>query len=152
MPGRLVVLALLISSARATAEVPDAVAQAIMTCRAIEGSDQRLACFDAIQVVPSGVARHFDGFGTGSIPQFHAEAGTVVEYESGDAILLIDLLDARGEVLRNLHRAGSGIGQHVFDRSGLYKMRVTATGTWQIRLNDPRPHRGPKGKIETGSE
>lgn len=137
MSGRLVVLAVLLSPNAAMAEGPDRMAQALMACRSIAEPADRLDCFDAIVVPSSDLSRQFDGFGTGSVPLLYAEAGTVVEYESGDAILLIDLLDARGEVLRNLHRAGSGTGRHVIERSDFYGMEVTATGNWRIVLNSP---------------
>lgn len=107
----------------------------LMACRSHSGAAARLACYDALPL--QAVIRRFQGAGSQVTPSFDITAPTLLQFESMDAIMVIYLLDASGEVVQNLHQAGAGTGSFLMAQPGRYRLQINASGGWRISLEAP---------------
>lgn len=138
MPGELVarrlaaVLAGLLAIPPATA---DELAAGLRACRSVSADPARLACYDAL----SGheTIAEFSGVGSAVTPRFELAAPSLLRFESRDAIMVVYLLGAEGEVVQNLHRGGAGEGSYLIQRPGAYSVQVNASGGWRIWVEAP---------------
>ena len=126
MPRRLVILAGLLA-VPAHADLAD--------CRALPDDGARLACYDALPLVPDTA---FQGTGSGMAGPFTIAAPQMLGFASDDAILVAYLLDdATGAVVQNLHHGGAGTGHFLIETPGTYRVQVNASGGWRIQLSPP---------------
>lgn len=107
----------------------------LRACRGIAGASARLACYDAL--APGGPEHAFRGAGSAELPRFTITGPRLLRFTSDDAVMVLYLLNARGEVVKNLHRAGAGEGAFLIETPGEYSLQVNATGGWTIRVDAP---------------
>lgn len=112
-----------------------ALADSLRACRGIVGASARLACYDAL--TPGGPEHAFRGAGSAELPQFAIPGPRLLRFTSDDAVMVLYLLNASGEVVKNLHRAGAGEGAFLIETPGEYSLQVNATGGWTIRIETP---------------
>lgn len=105
---------------------------ALAGCRTIPAPNDRLACYDAL-VTPEPLAR-FSGKGSAVTAAFTLPAPARLNFASQDVVMVIYLLDDKGAVVQNLHRAGAGEGSFLIRKPGTYSIQVNATGSWQIEI------------------
>lgn len=132
MPGRLVGTVLAAALVGAGPALARDVEAALAGCRAISAPDGRLACYDAL-VEPQPLAR-FSGKGSAVTASFSLAGPARLNFASQDVVMVIYLLDDRGAVVQNLHRAGAGEGSFLIRKPGTYSIQVNATGNWQIEI------------------
>lgn len=128
-----IALALLLMQA-APAGAQD-LAAGLLACRSHSDSAARLACYDGLPL--HSVIREFKGAGSQVTAPFDITAPTLLQFESMDAIMVIYLLDAAGEVVQNLHQAGAGTGSFLIAQPGQYRLQINASGGWRISLEAP---------------
>ena len=110
-------------------------AAGLLACRNHGEAAARLACYDALSL--HQVIREFRGAGSQVTMPFEITRPTLLQFESMDAIMVIYLLDARGEVVQNLHQAGAGTGSFLITGVGEYRLQINASGGWRISLERP---------------
>lgn len=113
----------------------DIARESFLACRAIAGSDERLACYD-------GLARQYD------TPRFSGSRNTTTElftlagphrmrFASQGVIFVLYLMDDSGNVIQNLHIGGVGEDSYLIEKPGVYQLRINAAEDWRIWL-DPQ--------------
>ncbi|MDF3604889.1 hypothetical protein PE067_01210 [Paracoccus sp. DMF-8] len=132
MPRRLVTAALLLAAPPLAAQD---LASDVLACRKLDQDPARLACYDGLRVHVA--FSEFRGAGNRVIAPFDLPGPARLVFESMDAIMVVYLLDERGQVIQNLHQAGAGSGAHMIDRPGRYGIQVNASGGWRLRLETP---------------
>lgn len=137
MSVRLVTLALCLLAAPSPAVATDNLTARLAECARIGSGEARLTCYDRLQQDLTAPVQRFSGAGSAVMGPFDLPAGTDLQFESDDAIMVLYLLDDAGTVLRNLHRAGAGGGSHLIDDAGRYRLQVNASGGWRISLVPP---------------
>lgn len=133
MPRGLVSLALL--AALAGPALARDLAADLAACRQQTRDAARLACYDRLAL--PGSVQEFSGSGSAITPQFSIAGPSRLEFESRDAVMVIYLLDAGGQVVQNLHRGGAGGGSFLIRQPGRYSLQVNATGSWRIGIGQP---------------
>lgn len=131
MPRGLVIAALLLAGPAAARDLAAGLAE----CRALGDDPARLACFD--RLATPGNLREFTGSGNRILPPFRVDAPARMTFTNLDVVLVIYLLDERGEVVQNFHQPGAGQGAFLIRRPGIYGLQVNATGGWRIQVERP---------------
>lgn len=101
-------------------------------CAGIAAATRRLACYDDLAL--KRVAPSFEGRLGARTESFEVATPTLLRFESDDVIMVVYLLDEKGEVFQNLHRGGRGLGEYEIRRLGSYSLQVNASGSWRIWL------------------
>jgi hypothetical protein len=135
MPVRLVIVVALGIWAPAMPALSETVAAKVAACREITEADDRLVCYDALTVTK--IEWEFSGKGNSITPQFEVTAPRQLYFYSDDVVMVLYLLDERGDVLRNLHRGGTGAGTYLIETPGRYAVQVNASGGWVVRVEFP---------------
>lgn len=133
MSGQLVILLAALLAAPAWAQ--DDLAAGLRACRSDSDAGRRLACYDAL--VGKDLVLDLSGVGSATTPAFRAEAGSLLRFESRDAVMVAYLLGPHGEVVQNLHHGGAGEGAFRIERAGSYSLQINASGGWRIRIEAP---------------
>ncbi len=132
MPGRLVsILLLLVAGPAAARDLTAGVA----ACRSHADDIARLSCYDALPV--GGDVVEYSGAGSAFTPEFAITRPTRLSFESRDAVMVMYLLDAQGNVVQNLHKGGAGGDSYMIETPGTYRVQVNATGGWRIEMEKP---------------
>jgi hypothetical protein len=121
----------------AAASAQDGVKQAVASCRLIADAGGRLACYDgiAIEAPPRWAGRL-----SYSTEPFEIDRPTVIRFESLGVIFVMALKDARGEVIENLHHAGTGEGRYRIAKPGTYSLQISGAEGWRIWLEPEKEH------------
>ncbi|MEM0950358.1 MAG: hypothetical protein AAGK37_23410 [Pseudomonadota bacterium] len=106
----------------------------LMVCREISQPEARLECYDGLAVRAD---LEVIGKGSAVTDPFTITEPRVLRFESEDAIMVVYLLNDAGDVVQNLHRGGAGVGEHLIEDPGQYRVQVNATGGWFLRLEAP---------------
>ena len=104
----------------------------LRACAEVEQDHARLLCFDSL--VNGSAALSFDGFGNGATDIFEITAPATLEYISDDAVLVVYLEAASGQLIQNLHLGGQGRAYYRIEKPGKYQLQVDATGGWRMRI------------------
>lgn len=119
-------------------------------CARIAEAGRRLSCYDALALDRTPPA--FDGRLGSRTEPFTVDRPTLLRFENDDVIMVVYLLDEKGEVFQNLHRGGRGLGEYEIRRLGTYSLQVNASGSWRVWLTPLEDEADLEGVTETGEE
>ncbi|PPQ34781.1 hypothetical protein CH337_20630 [Rhodoblastus acidophilus] len=105
----------------------------LLACRAIAQASERLACYDALareQAPP-----RFQGHHNAVTELFTLDRPHRLRFRSEGVIFVLYLMNARGEVIQNLHIGGAGEDEYLIDRPGVYQLRINGAEGWRIWLD-----------------
>lgn len=107
--------------------------QGLQVCHRIKDVNARLSCFDnlARQNAPPRFAGKL-GFKT---TPFEINEPHILRYRSEGVIFVLYLLDAKGEVVQNLHIGGGGEDSFLIDKPGIYSLQIDGSATWKIWID-----------------
>ena len=118
--------------------------RAFKACRDIEASDERVHCYDQLQVQLE--PPRFEGRLSSSTPLFSIDAPSWLRYQSDGPVFVMALKDERGEIVQNLHLGGGGEARYRIVNPGRYSLQISGTDGWRIWIDpvldpsiDPAP-------------
>jgi hypothetical protein len=109
------------------------VTDTLLSCRAVVPPSERLACYDALarQQAPP----RFQGSHNAVTELFTLDRPHRLRFRSEGVIFVLYLMNASGEVIRNLHIGGAGEDDHLIDKPGVYQLRIHGAEGWRIWLD-----------------
>ena len=110
--------------------------RAFKACRDMEASDERLRCYDQLQMQLE--PPRFEGRLSSSTPLFELDAPSWLRYQSDGPVFVMALKDERGEIVQNLHLGGGGEARYRIVNPGRYSLQISGTDGWRIWI-DPAP-------------
>ena len=132
---RLVSTALLLLSGAALSDTA-ALVSALQSCRGQAEQEQRLACYDALDLdkLSQVIEPRFAGELSVETERFEVKEPTILRYLSDGAIFVLSLHDHQGAIVQNLHIGGGGEDTYLINEAGEYYLRVNGSTTWRIWL------------------
>lgn len=117
----------------ASASFAQSLTETLLACHAIAPVGERLACYDALarkQAPPRFVGNHNAVTELFSLDRPHR-----LRFRSEGVIFVLYLMNARGEVIQNLHIGGAGEDEYLIDKPGVYQLRINGAEGWRIWLD-----------------
>lgn len=120
-----------------TAAMARSATDGIMSCRSIDASEERLACYDseALKLVPP----RFQGRLNLITERFEITEPTRLRYQSDGAIFVLYVKSGNDEVVQNLHIGGGGEDIYVIEKPGTYFLQINGSESWRIWLEPIGP-------------
>ncbi|WP_176473804.1 hypothetical protein [Actibacterium ureilyticum] len=109
------------------------VGQLMEACRNISAPDDRLACYDGINLRATQDLE-FSGDRSGQTPFFTVRTGDILTYRNEDAVLVVTVLDESGATVQNLHVGGVGSGHYTVQKPGRVRVQMDASGGWRLSV------------------
>lgn len=116
----------------AARDAETSVVQALQGCRREHDDARRLACFDA--VTRNNAPPRWSGRLGFKTPPFEIDRPHLLRFRSKGVIFVLYVIDARGEVIQNLHLGGGGEDTYTIEKPGRYVLQIDGSETWQIWL------------------
>ena len=108
------------------------VSSALQTCRIINSTEQRLACFDEVarRYAPPTLKGKL-----GHVTEvFNLDVPHILRFKSHGVIFVLYLRDGEGNVLQNLHVGGRGEDEYLINQPGQYSLKIDGSAGWEIWL------------------
>lgn len=110
--------------------------RAFAECKATDGTEARLACYERIGQRFS--APTFQGRLTLQTELFEIDRPTLIRFESDGVIFVMYLKDERGDVVQNLHIGGGGASDYLVEKPGKYSLLINGAESWRVWI-EPQP-------------
>ena len=123
------------ASACADQRLEDELKRSFAQCKAAEGAEAKLACYERIGQRFSPPT--FQGRLTLQTDLFDIDRPTLIRFESDGVIFVMYLKDERGDVVQNLHIGGGGASEYLVEKAGKYSLLINGAESWRVWI-EPR--------------
>ncbi|SNB81008.1 hypothetical protein SAMN06265338_11442 [Rhodoblastus acidophilus] len=108
-------------------------AETLLACHAVASAGERLACYDAL--ARAAAPPRFVGHHNAVTELFTLDRPHRLRFRSDGVIFVLYLMDAKGEVIQNLHIGGAGEDEYLIEKPGVYQLRINGAEGWRIWLD-----------------
>ncbi len=127
-----------ISDAATTQKQTSDVMADLQSCRAEPEPAKRLACYD--NLARRNSPPRFSGkLGMRTEP-FEINRPYLLRFRSDGVIFVLYVLDAKGDVVQNLHIGGGGEDSYLIEKPGIYSLQIDGSAEWRIWLDPVSEH------------
>lgn len=105
----------------------------LQNCRSEAKAGKRLACYDDL-ARRNSPPRYAGKLGMRTEP-FEINRPYLLRFRSEGVIFVLYVLDAKGDVVQNLHIGGGGEDSYLIEKPGTYSLQIDGSAEWRIWLD-----------------
>lgn len=127
-----------IAHAETTQKQTSDVMAELQSCRAEPEPAKRLVCYDDL-ARRNSPPRYAGKLGMRTEP-FEINQPYLLRFRSDGVIFVLYVLDAKGDVVQNLHIGGGGEDSYLIEKPGIYSLQIDGSAEWRIWLDPVSDH------------